>query len=949
MKEEKSNYMKIKRISYVWFAPLITLAVMMVLYAITGIYPFGAKTTAVGDGLAQYLPFLSELTYKIKEGGSLLFSWHAGRGVNFWANCAYYLASPFNVIALFFKTENMADAFSLISLIKPAVAALTFSIYLKKVYKKNDISIVIFSVLWSLSAFILATTYLATWIDAIIYFPLVVMGLKRLMDGESAWQYSLFLGLTIASNFYFGYMTCIFCIVYFIYCLISDEDVVYEGVNLPKTSEDENTESEDTVNVFSVFKNSYLINAGCRFALASLLGGAITAVLSLPTAIALMSTGKGTMASTVFMINDIWDVLASHVSPFKNNYGTMTANDIIFCFAGLISVILVVAYFFTKGISIRKKIGNLFLLLVMWASMAFFNVYIIWHAFSLPAGIMQRFAFIYSFIILKIAYEAFTNIEKMNIIGVIAGALFSAVCIAGIRFSEIIYKEFYSVKLVASLAVFLVVYTAVLLIMVKKEKARKALSIFIAITAAVEITVLNTDNISAKNWERTITDGAVVGEIGYTAEKGEYTQLQLLKQGFRDNLMYGLLYNYNSNDYYSSLADYNYTIMQNIIGSYGNNLNLQNGALEQTPIANMMFPVKYFVNGMNDISENQFRKEIKELNGYTLFENQYTMPFMYTVNSDLVNWDPFIYPIPTDLQNAAFKAYTGTDKSAIVYSENKNFSFENCYPSSYLETVKEQAEAENIEWNDHNDEYFNMLEKKMATYTVRFKERNKDAYVHFDSVAQTDGIQYIYVDTSAFTDMKITVNGETRSYYTYGIGECRMYELGSVKKDDVIKVSIGGHKEDSEDKSEMIYSNAGEIFSAINFTVDMDIFEEGYSKLDAMSDTQMLEFEDTYVKAKVTSYEDGLLYIPTAYDEGWTITIDGNEVPLYEHESHILMTEITKGEHIVEMKYCPQGFTAGAVITGASLLILIAWAVISKKRSGKINAFDGSQSDVNEE
>lgn len=949
MKAEKRNYMKVKRISYMWFAPFVTLAVMLVLYAIAGIYPFGESTTAVGDGLAQYLPFLSELTYKIKEGGSLLFSWHAGRGVNFWANCAYYLASPFNVIALLFKTENMADAFSLISLIKPAFAALTFSIYLKKTYNKNDISIVIFSVFWSLSSFILATTYLATWIDAIIYFPLVIMGLKKLMDGESAWQYSLFLGLTIVSNFYFGYMTCIFCVIYFIYSLISDEDVVYEGINSPQASDGENDESESTVNIFAVFKNSYLIKTGCRFALASLLGGALTAVLSLPTVFALSNTGKGTTENTLFMIEDIWNVLASHVSPFKNNYGTLTANDIIFCFAGLISVILVVAYFFAKGISIRKKIGNLFLLLVMWVSIVFFNVYIIWHAFSLPAGIMQRFAFIYIFVILKIAFEAFINIEKINIIGVIAGALFSAVCIAGIRLSDFIYNELYSAQLVATLAVFLVVYTTVVLIMVKKEKTRKVLSTFIAILAVVEMTVLNTDNISSKNWGKTITDGTVISEMGYSSELGEYTQLQLKNQSFRDNLMYGLLYNYNSNDYYSSLADYNYTLMQNIIGSYGNSLNLENGAMEQTPIANVMFPVKYFIDGNEDLSENQFRKKTKELNGYTLFENQYTMPFMYTVNSGLTNWDPFIYPIPTDLQNSAFKAYTGTEKNAIVYSENKNFTFENCYQSSYLETVKVQAENKNIEWNENSNEYFNMLEKKMASYTVKFKDRNKDAYVHFDAVAQADGIQYIYVDVSAFTDMKITINGKTKSYYTYGIGECRMYELGEVKKGDVIKVSLGGHKEDADGKSDQIYKNAGEIFSAICFTVDMDVFEKGYEKLDAMSDTELLEFSDTHVKAKVTSYEDGLLYIPTTYDEGWTITVDGNEVPLYEHESHILMTEITKGEHIVEMKYCPQGFTAGAVITGASLLILIAWAVISKKRSDKINAFDISQNNVNEE
>lgn len=941
--------MKVKKFNRIWVAPIITLAIMMILYALSGIYPFGKATTAIGDGLAQYLPFLSELAYKIKEGGSLFFSWHAGRGVNFWANLAYYLASPFNIIALFYDSAHMSDAFSLISLIKPAFAALTFSIYLKKTYNKNDISIAIFSVLWSFSSFIVSTYYLATWIDAIIYFPLVILGLQRLMDGKSGWVYSLFLGLTIASNFYFGYMTCIFCVLYFIYCLISDEGVVYEGADTSKNSEG-NDEKDASINIFAVIKESYLIKTGFRFALASLLGGALTAVFSVPTAIALSNTGKGITENVTFIINDIWNIFASHAFPLKNLYGTMSANDVLFCFTSVSTIVLTVAYFFAKGISKRKKAGYLFLLLIMWLSMSFFGIYVIWHAFTIPAGIMHRYVFIYIFVLLKIAYEAFVNVDKLNIKGIVAGVLAGGVCIAGIKFSDFIRGLFYSPKLIVILAAFLAVYTAVIIVMMKKEKARKLLSVLLAVIVAIEIVALNKNNILYNEWGKNISDGKIISELQPNAEKGEYFQLQLDGQKFRDNIMCGMLYNYNSNDYYSSMADYNYILTQCRIGSYGNGFNLENGAQEQTPVANVMFPVKYFIDGENNISENSFRKLIKTANEYNIFENQYTMPFMYTVSSKIAEWSSFSYPVAIDLQNAAFKKYTDTDKNVLIYNENTKFEFENCFKSSYLDTVKEQSDELDLEWNEHNDDYFNAIEKKMAAYTVKFKDRTKDAYVKFDSVAQSDGIQYIYVDTEAFTDMKITVNGETKSYYTYGIGESRTYELGEVKKGDTISVSLGGHKKSDDDvEGEPIYNNAGEVFAAICFTVDMDVFSEGYNKLDAMSDTELLEFEDTYVKAKVTSYQDGMLYIPTVYDEGWTITVDGNEVPLYEHESHILMTEITKGEHIVEMKYCPQGFAVGAAITGVSLIILIAWAVISKKRNDKTAVSENANENVSEE
>lgn len=932
-----------QKINYILFAPFITLGILLVLYAVNGIYPFGDNTTAVSDAIAQYVPFMSEFAYKIKEGGSLFFTWHAGHGVNFWANFAYYLASPFNLIALLFKPENMDNAFSVITLLKPAFMALTFGIYLKHAYKKNDLSIVIFSVLWSLSSFVIGVSLFTTWVDALIYFPLVVLGLKRLMDGYSGWMYALFLGLTVASNFYIGYIVCIFCIIYFVYSLISDDEIVYEGVT--GQSEPEKSE-EGSINILEVFKNSYLLSTGFKFALASLLGGMLTAILSLPTVFALSNTVKGENSSG-FVIHNIWNTLSSHIFPVKNIYETFITSDVSLCFVGVISIILAFSYFFSKGVSVRKKIGNFFLLAVMWTSMSVLQVYFVWHAFSIPAGLMQRFAFVYAFIILKIAYECFINIDKIRPIGVILGIVFSLICVAGIKLSDLMNEFFYSTKLVITLVLFIVLYSIVILLVGKKKNFITIGTRIIMALVILEMTVLNLNNLRVENWKSDIEKSTSIKPTIQNTEEYNFIQYQMKDQSFGDNIMYGLWYGYNSNDYFSSLADYHYVLTQNLLGSYGNTSNSENGTQEQTPIANIIFPVKYFLDEQGYVGETQFRKLIKSENGKNLFENNYTMPFMFTVNKNIANWNPLSYPIPTSFQNAAFKTYTYTDKDVIMLNSNSNFTFDNCKQSSYLQSMQQIAEDTGVAWNDENNSYYQTLEDNMVAYRVTFDDKNKDAYVSFSSTAQIDGIQYIYIETMLFTELKIEVNGETREYYTYGIGENRTYEIGEVKKGDTIKVTIGGHKYEEGEKS--AYINDGETFAAMCFTVDMSVFEEGYNKLDAMSDTEMLEFSDTHVKAKVTSYEDGLLYIPTTFDEGWTITIDGNEVPLYEHESHILMTEISKGEHIVEMKYCPQGFVAGAVITGISLVILVAWAVISKKRSDKVAVCDTIEENAKEE
>ncbi len=940
---------KAKKISYIWFAPIITLGILLILYAVAGIYPFGKFSTAFSDGINQYVPMLAELSRKIKEGGSLLYTWHTGGGTNFWANFSYYLASPLNLISLLFKPTQMDRAFSLITLLKPALMALTFGIYLKHRYKKNDISIIIFSVLWAFSGFMISSFFFASWYDAIIYFPLVILGLQRMMDGKSGWLYSLFLGLTIAANFYIGWMVCIFCVIYFIYCFISDEDVVYEGVTAPKdNNEAESQENVDGVNIFAVFKNSYILGNLFKFAFSSLLAGALSAVFTLPTVFALQNTGKGIIEPRTVTFSDIWGILASHVYPMANNYPTLTSVNIIFCFAGLLTLVLCMAYFFSKGISVRKKIGNLFLLGVLWASIIFYVFYFVWHGFSEPAGLMYRFAFIYSFVLIKIAYEMFTEIEKTSVLGSLLGVGFVGVCIFGLYKNSTTNTYFWSWRLAVTLIAFTLAFSCIIIAMKKKVKARKALSVMLTVVIILESFILNIGHINKTDMTEVFTGQETVSKLLADSGKKDYDVVSLTNKpnGFYEMVTYGLAYGYRGMEMYSSMADGDFVLTASDMGAYGNRMNSENGANETTPIFNLLFPTKYFVDGSGRITQNEFHKKIAEKDGYTLFENNYTMPFMYMLSGNIGLWRPFSFPVVVDNINEFFKCATGTDKNVAAYNANGDFSFENCEQIRSADKNANQSEDGHV--HDENDGFWNYLENKMVNFSYRIDDLSKPAYITYKSVAESDGIMYIFVDTTEFVDMKITVNGKTTDYYTYGQGENRTYEIGEVKKGDIAEITIGGRKADS-DGTYSQYVAKESSFAAVGFTVDMDIFREGYERVDAMSDTQMLEFSDTKVKAKVTANEGGALYIPIAFDKGWKVTVDGVPTEIFEHESHIMMLAMDKGEHIVEMKYCPQGFAAGAVITGVSVAILIAWAIISKKRSDKLTVCDTIEENADKE
>lgn len=947
-----------KQIPFIWFGPIITLGIMLILYEVGGIYPFGTATTAFSDGIAQYVPFLSELSEKIRVGGSLLYSWHIGNGINFWANIGYYLASPLNLIALFFTPAEMENAFALITLIKPSIMALSFGIFLKYTYKKSDLSVVIFSILWAMSGFMIGGIFITSWFDAIIYFPLVIMGLNKMMNGGSAWVYSLFLGLTIASNFYIGWMTCIFCVIYFVYCFISDDSVVYEG-KVTEVQQDEETES---INIFAVFKNSYMLGSMFKFALSSLLAGGLSAIMTLPMVSALQETGKGTVTNTTFNFggDGIWGLLASHIFPFTNTFTTLTTCECIFAFAGVATVILAIAYLFTKGISIRKKIGNLFLLVVLWISMIFHDVYFVWHGFGEPAGLMYRFAFIYSFVLIKIAYEAFCEIENIKWYGILIGTVFSALCVAGVYFNDTFNYLFFSAKLVITLAFFIVVFAILLLVMSKNIKAKKIVTAIIVFCVAVESVVLNFNNINTLELTENLSEYEIVDELTSDIDENETVHFSSKKQEYDDMLMYGAMFDYRGLECYSSISDYHFALTVTNFGTYGNRMNMQNGANEQTPIFNMFFPISYYIDGTGHLNESFFREKATEKNGYTIYKNNYTMPFMYTTSYDIAEWEPFEFPIVIDNLNEATKCITGTTENVVVYNNPENFIYENCTHISIVDRIETNHtgiddETEHDHEHDHGDNtnsinaYYEFLEKRMSGYSYTITDMSKPAYITFDSVAEADGMMYLYVDTREFTELTVTINGKTTKYDLFGFRDNTTYELGEVKKGDIAKITIGGHRTGALENGN-VYAIENGSFTTISYTVDKAKFENAYNTLDAMSDTELLEFEDTYVKAKVTSYTDGALYIPTTYDEGWTILIDGVEVPLYEHQSHILMTAITEGEHIVEMKYCPVGFVPGAVITGVSVAILIAWAVIATKRYKKEQEYATiNETSVNEE
>ena len=155
---------------------------MLFVYYFKDVYPFGDQMYLRSDCYHQYAPYLDILKEKLSSGGSLLYTWEIGGGMNFVALAAYYLASPFNLLVLFLP-GTISDAVSFFIVAKMGLAGFSAAYYLSKRFGNKDLIVVIFSMLYQHILQLLAGTLCGLTVCS--FFHLLCLDLKDLLMKEN--------------------------------------------------------------------------------------------------------------------------------------------------------------------------------------------------------------------------------------------------------------------------------------------------------------------------------------------------------------------------------------------------------------------------------------------------------------------------------------------------------------------------------------------------------------------------------------------------------------------------------------------------------------------------------------------------------------------------------------------------------------------------------------------
>ena len=843
-------------------------------FLVSKMFPFGDFTVMRMDLYHQYGPLFCELYDKVLNHESFIYSWVSGGGSSFLGNYFNYLSSPLSFIIFLFDRKEIAFAITSIVAIKGILAAGTFSIYLKESQKGHSYISAAFGVFYAFSGYFLAYYWNVMWIDAMILFPLIILGIERIINDKKPICYILSLSVLLFSSYYMGYMACIFSIFYFIaYFLLS--------ANYSAKKPAKNKDKHSAIKNF--FENRF-INRGIYFALSSLLCGALCAFMLIPVYFILQqcSATTDTFPTQFESYFDIFNFLTSHLAGLETTIRS-SGNDVlpnIYC--GTLTIILLPLYLLNKDIRLKEKAVYILLLLFLLFSFDTNYTNFIWHAFHFPNDLPYRFSYMYSFVLLVMAFKAikkFKSLEYRDI--VLSGMLWIA---ALVLFEKFPTEKFTESTVYITLA-FVIIWTGALLL-IKNNKLSKALIgiTIIAITFS-EVIIADTSSyvFTQKQADYVENYDGYREAIEYTEKKDDsFYRSELC---YLDTRMDPCLYGYRGMSEFSSMAYEAYSGSQYNLGLAGNRINSYTYNT-QTPVYNMMYNLKYIIQNENEIAPtNEFYKKLYTTKDAStaVFENKYYLPIAFETSSNIYDWineegNPF------EVQEDFIDRAAGVS-DMFIPAKYESTNFEGCTGDEVTE----------------NGTFF---------YTANDSE-DPNGSIDVTITPEIDGNLYVYITSPAIENINYDWNhGEDTEYQN--IDEPYIIDLGSHKKGEKITASLSLSGTDSD----------GSYFEIYSYSVDKEVLNSAYEllKLGAMD---VKSFSSTDIKGTINAGYDGYIYTSIPYDEGWSIYVDGVKAKAIKVGDSQLCAYIKQGKHEIEFKYSPKGLKLGFTITAATWAFLL--------------------------
>lgn len=854
--------------------------VVVIAFAISGIYPIGKKVMLTVDCYHQYVPFLIEFRDKVLSGGSLFFTWNDGMGMEYYAAFANYSASPLNIFALFFTAKTMPIFVALITAVRAGLASLFMNFFLcGEDSGRRDYITVAFAASYALCGWFCTDFWNIMWCDALVLIPLIMLGLRLLFTEGRYFLYILSLGLLLISNYYVGFFACIFLLVfapaYYFTCFQGKNEEIVEGKLGIKT---------------------FGICAG-RFVAASLLAGLLSAFITIPTYLILQTTSAtGSEFPKEFALtNDLFDFIARFLSAANPNIRGGMAN--VFC--GIIPAALIPLFFAADkktGISLRHKIVYGYILVLMYLSFSNRILDFIWHGFHFPNQIPYRQSFLMCFLVVVVAYKTIRNLKSFSL-GQIS-AVFIGAGVYLILFEKFGDGEEGYVQILISLL--FIIVDGVILTSIKKGRRRNPQFYESLVAGAMAVEILASSCVvictvgAHEGFPSYSTYGKnrnIIHEYAESVEGTEghnsFERTELYPNNICDiQSVYGV----KGVSVFSSTARESFVKYMRNFGFHNNGINsIRNAGL--TSVTNTIFGVRNMACYENTSSRPLMYEEEYVEDSVTVYGNPDALEVGFMVDESILDYAPNY-----DNYDVFEKTNMWINSMGIEGDIYEKINFTIIDSTNVTETRDSLGyHALNVDSND-----------KTATFTILIDDATIGSeiliYPH-SSKGGTLDISYRTVDGQISKENSVT-----------GI-TLRAWQI----------VSLGVYDGTPIEATFRYSTPPSGALNIYGYEVNQDVYNNMVSILSSEQVT-VTDYNDTSLSCNINVSKSGLLMFTVAYNDGFNVTVDGEPAEITSIQDALIGIKLEDGYHEIVLTYKPVGFKLGLAL---SLTALVAFLIVS--------------------
>ena len=858
---------------------LISFFIICCVYFLKKVAPFGDNTLLETDFYYQYSVMLAEMRDRFLSNSSKIYSFRSGLGLPLYRNFLNYVSSPLNVISLFFPREKFMVSFSFIIGIRAILTSCFMLFFLNQRKGKNSFSNIPFAILYAFSGYFSCYYVNIMWMDSMMLIPLVAAGIDSIVKRKRWILYCSSLALTIFSNYYTGYMVCIFSCLYFLYSFF---------LNTTFGKFNKNMIREATLK---------FIKKGIAFGVASILAASlcITSLLLIKISLDTFDAANDVelFPEDFYYDINVKDILFSH---FNGAHRTWFYSDSIVVpgiAVGVLPVFLIFAFIINKGISLKEKILNVLLMAFFLTAFFLPQLDSILHAFHAPNDFPYRYAFIYCFILVMISAKSFDRLKEVSYLQVfvIFGALIGAFLWYGTQITPD-EENILNMDILIYNTIFLTIYT-ILIFLHKNYNINKAITLVLMICTSVELLLVYNNlweidqNVSV--YTNDYNDFKPVIKWIEENDKEKFYRMEKLNyQSLND----GCWNRYNGVTIFSSMAYSGVSKFQQCIGLPGNGTYSYIYA-DTSPLYNLLFDVKYVLNEFETNNSEYYQYYDKvEINSRIINKFKYTAGVGFAVNKELKSLElkennPFIF------QNEIVKKSSNVDKDLFIPVK---VTSEEIYKDEDRTIIEYKIDGTN-----------ELVYFYPNSYDIDFIKIREKVFVQEipDSLFEEYGFIFPNIENEEI------IRDEDRGM--------KKIHTGGIQTSIYIAYTL----DDFTDEPEF-------------YTLNNDVFLDYYNQI-SDEKLEVVNFKEDCIDATINLKDNSLVYTSIPYDKGWNVYVDGIKVEKDSFANAFLCFDVDEGKHDVRIKYKLR-HRNGLLITNTFFVIsFVALCIADKKYRKHVN------------